>query len=327
MTAVEDLVARGESGVLEVTGNPSGVVYLDDGHIAYARASWVPGLGAQLRAFSPALAALAEPPFGQDADEAAIAALAVRSGYLTPAQLHELIRSTIVDAFLVLTIPLVPHSPVTAIRFTPNRTYWTDMFPRLGIDLVRQEARRRAELMAECGLAPTTTVAPRDLTAPAVVLTREQWAMACQIGERASARDIALQHGASLSDTVQCLGSLVRAGLCTPVGTSGQGQLGASVPDWNGSDGDGPGPIMPDWIAPDQNAQHQNAQHQNAQHQNALSQGGPTRTPDPEMELLPARRTAGGARDRLDWHVPVGAGQPPSMDILRQVLSGLRKLT
>ena len=71
--------------------------------------------------------------------------------------------------------------------------------------------------MAAYGLAPTTAVAPRDLAAPSAVLTREQWAVACQIGDRVSARELAMRRGASLSDTVHCLGSLVRAGLCVPV--------------------------------------------------------------------------------------------------------------
>jgi hypothetical protein len=363
MTAVEDLVARGVSGVLEVTGSPSGAIYLDGGHIAYAQASWVAGLGAQLRAISPALAALGEPPAGQDADDAAFAGLAVRGGYLTPARVHELIRSIVVDAFLVLTIPFAPDSPVAAIRFTATRTYWTDMFPRLSIDLVRQEACRRAEQMAELGLAPTTTVVPRDLTAPAAVLTREQWAMACQIGDRSSARDLALQRGASLSDTIQCLGSLVRAGLCTPVRAAGRGPLGAPGPDWiaPGQSAPGqsdPGPMMPDWIAPEQSPAPQSAAPQgpapqSAGRQSAMPLSAPVLSapplappapaperprpalehqrpaleqPRPAMEQLPPRRRTDGARDRLDRHVPPGAGLPPSVDILRQVLSGLRKL-
>ena len=60
MTALEDLVIREASGVLEVTGSPSGAVYLDGGRIAFARASWVPGLAARLGAVSPALAGLGE---------------------------------------------------------------------------------------------------------------------------------------------------------------------------------------------------------------------------------------------------------------------------
>ena len=60
MTALDDLVTREASGVLDVTGSPSGAVYLDGGRIAFARASWVPGLAARLRAISPALDGLGE---------------------------------------------------------------------------------------------------------------------------------------------------------------------------------------------------------------------------------------------------------------------------
>jgi hypothetical protein len=216
MAAIEDLVDREASGVLEVTGDPSGAFYLDGGRIAFARASWVPDLAARLRAVHPALADLAEPPPGQDAD-VAIAGFAVQRGYLTPAGLHELIRSVVVDAFLVLTIPFAMDSPVAAIRFTSTRTCQTEMFPRLGIDLVRAAALRVAERMAEHGLAPTTALVRCELRAPAAVLTQDQWAVACQIGDHATALDLAVRRGAALSDTLECLASLIRAGLCAPV--------------------------------------------------------------------------------------------------------------
>jgi hypothetical protein len=230
MTAVEDLMAREASGVLEVTGNPSGAFYLDGGRIAFATASWVPGLAARLRAMSPALAGLGGLSSGGEADDAAIAGFAVQRGYVTAGRLHELIRSIVVDVFLVLTIPLAMDSPVAAIRFTSTRTYWTEIFPRLGIDLIRGEALSIAERMAEQGLTPSTVVARCDLQAPAAVVTREQWAVACQIGERASALDLAARRGAALADTLECLAGLIRAGLCTPVRVSGPGQPSPRVP-------------------------------------------------------------------------------------------------
>src|SRR6202034_704809 len=96
MNALEDLVTREASGVLEVTGSPSGAFYLDGGRIAFARASWVPGLAARLGAIRPELAGLGDPASGRDADDAAIAGFAVQRGYLTAAGLHELIRSIVV---------------------------------------------------------------------------------------------------------------------------------------------------------------------------------------------------------------------------------------
>jgi hypothetical protein len=230
MTAVEDLVTREATGILEVTGSPSGAVYLDGGRIAFAGASWVPGLAARLRAIRPALAGLGVLSSGREADDAAIAGFAVQRGYLTVAGLHELIRSIVIDAFLVLTIPQAMDAPVAAIRFTPTCTYWTELFPRLGIDLVRAEALRMAERIAVYGLAPTTAVAPCDLREPVAVVTREQWAVASQIGDQASARDLAAQRGAALIDTLECLGSLTRAGLCAPVRVSRRGQPSPRVP-------------------------------------------------------------------------------------------------
>jgi hypothetical protein len=292
MTALEDLMTREASGVLEVTGSPSGAVYLDGGRIAFARASWVPGLAARLRAISPALDGLGETSSGgdvDDVDDAAVAGLAVQGGYLTAAALHGLIRSIVVDAFLVLTIPLVTDSPVAAIRFTSTRTYWTEVFPRLGIDLVREEAFRRAARLAEHGLAPTTAVALCDLRAPSAVLTREQWAVACRIGAHASALDLAARRGAALIDTLDCLGSLTRAGLCAPVRASGRGQPSS----W------GPARGRPTGLS---------------------SQQAPAQ---PETAgRLPGRHPA---QDRPAW--TVGTGQAPTVDVLRQVLNGLKNLS
>jgi hypothetical protein len=289
MTALEDLVTREASGVLEVTGSPAGAVYLDCGRIAFARASWVPGLAARLRAISPALDGLGETSSGGDVDDAAVAGLAVQGGYVTAAGLHGLIRSIVVDAFLVLTVPLAADSPVAAIRFTSTRTYWPETFPRLGVDLVREEAFRRAARLAEHGLAPTTAVALCDLRAPSAVLTREQWAVACQIGAHASALDLAARRGAALIDTLDCLGSLTRAGLCSPVRASGRGQPSSR----------GPARARPTG-RPAQQAP------------------APSEAPG----RLPERHPA---RDRPAW--TVGPGQAPTVEVLRQVLDALKKLS
>ena len=257
MTTVEGLVTREASGILKVTGSPAGAIYLDSGRIVFARASWVPGLTARLRGLRPAPAGLGELPSGPEADDAAIAGLALQRGYLTAAGLHELVRSIVVDAFLVLAVPLGADYPVADIRFTAMRSRWAEMFPRLGIDLVREEALRAAERIADCGLTPTIAVARCELREPAAVLTREQWAVARQLGVQASARDLAARRGTALKGTLECLGSLVEAGLCTPV-------------------------------------------------------------------RLPVRRAA---RDQPWGDRPWDPGPPPTADVLRQVLNGLRNLS
>jgi hypothetical protein len=306
MAAVEDLATRRASGVLEITGSPSGVIYLDEGHIAFARASWVPGLAARVgaarsEAGGPARGQQGDQPSAQRAgneplasrntDEAAVAESAVRAGHLTAPRVHELITSIVVDAFMVLTIPLAADSQVAAIRFTSTRTYWTEMFPRLGIGPLRGEAYERAERMAQYGLSPTTPVSLRSLSAPSAVVTRKQWAVACHIGQHASARDLAMRRGDDLSDTVECLGRLIRAGLCTPVRVPVRECPPARVPAQGQAAGLPP-------------AEHLPVRHQ---------------------EHLPVRHTGHDAHPRQLQ--PAGRLQAPSVDVLTQVLNGLRKLS
>ena len=290
LAVVDDLGAQGASGVLEVKGDPSGAIYLDGGRIAFAGASWVPGLIPRLSGIRPSPAGLHQLLAAREAEDAAVAALAVQHGYLTAAGLHQLIRSIVVDAFLVLVVPLPVNSPVAAIRFTSTRTYWTEMFPRLDIDSVRREAVGRAEGIAQYGLAPTTAVALRELRRPSTVLTREQWAVASQIIGNSSARDLALRHGTALADMTECLGSLTRAGVCSPVRVRERRQLTPSAHGAATATGPGPGP-----------------------------------GPGSGSERLAARPVAGARPAGMGHHGD--PGQPPTEDILRQVLAGLRKLS
>jgi len=231
MVAVEELRTRGASGVLEVTGVPSGAIYLEGGRITFAKASWVPGPAARLRGVKPVPGELAELLASRGGeDDASLAAHIARRGYLTTAGLHELISSIVIDVLLVLTIPLAVDSPGTAIRFASTRGYWPDTFPRLDVGSVRAEASRRASRIAQCDLAPTTAVALHWLRLPAAVLTREQWDIACLLTGPASAQELALRSGTALADTMECLGGLMRAGLCAPVRIPGQRRLTSRVP-------------------------------------------------------------------------------------------------
>jgi hypothetical protein len=310
MAVVGDLGAQGASGVLEVKGDPSGAIYLDAGQIAFAGASWVPGLVPRLSGLRPSPAGLqrllAERD-AEDAEDAAVAALAVQQGCLTAARLHELIRSIVIDAFLVLVVPLTVNSPVAAIRFTSTRTYWTELFPRLDIDSVRREAVGRAEGIAQYGLSPTTAVALRELRRPSAVLTREQWAVASQIMGNSSALDLALRHGTALADMTECLGRLTRAGVCSPVRVRERRQLAPAA------SGHRPSPVPASVPTPAPSVTT-----------------APVTTASAPVEGLAARPRAAAVRP-AGAQRPVGAAamaeQAPSADVLRQVLAGLRKLS
>ncbi|HTU75703.1 MAG TPA: hypothetical protein VMG38_19480 [Trebonia sp.] len=292
MVAVEELRTRGACGVLEVTGIPSGAIYLEGGRITFAKASWVPGPAARLRSVQPLPAELTELLASRGGqDDAAIAAHIAQRGYLTLAGLHRLIHSIVVDVLLVLTIPLATDSPDTAIRFASTRGYWPEAFPRLDVGSVRAEAIRRAQRMAQCDLAPTTAVALHWLRLPAAVLTSEEWAIARQLTGPASAQELALRSGIALADTMECLGGLMRAGLCAPVRIPGQRRLPPLVPQ--------------------------------------AAQVAPSAPPPMACAPVPAAAAGPGpaALDRRDRSpVTAAVSQPVPLTILRQVLDGLRKL-
>jgi hypothetical protein len=156
-------------------------------------------------------------------------------------------------------------------------------------------------------------VALRDLRARAAVLTREQWAVACQIGEHASALDLAARRGAALYDTIDCLGRLTQAGLCGPVRVSGRGRSLTRAP----------GRVPP----AGQPAGHPVGQPSGlpAGPPSGLPAGFPLGQPagPPRVERLPVRPAAQDALARHEWP----GAQSPTPDVLRQVLSGLRKLS
>ena len=136
----------GVGSTLEIAGNPSGRRSTwTDGHITYARASWVPasppGCAPSRRRSTTGSLRQA-----RTTDDAIAAGLVLRHGYLTTAGLHELIESIVVDAFLVLTIPLAWRIPPSRASISgPPPFAPTDLFPRLTLDLVREEAIRGAE--------------------------------------------------------------------------------------------------------------------------------------------------------------------------------------
>jgi hypothetical protein len=45
---LERLAERRVSGIMEIDGNPAGIIYLNHGQITFAEASWIPDLSARL---------------------------------------------------------------------------------------------------------------------------------------------------------------------------------------------------------------------------------------------------------------------------------------
>jgi DNA-binding NarL/FixJ family response regulator len=181
-----------------VQGNPAGTVYFDRGQIAFARASWIPDLSARLLGALAPTAQSRDLLIDGDRPDRDICTLLLQHEDLTRAELQAILRSVVVDAVLVLTMPTDPDSFVAGIRFVPAGPHWASAFSRLRVDSVQAEAGRRAERLARHPLARTVPVQLRDLGRPSALLSREQWAIACTIGRGLSAQDLAWQCGLAL---------------------------------------------------------------------------------------------------------------------------------
>jgi len=212
-TVLDSLAAQRASGVVEIDGDPAGVIYLDQGQVTYAQASWVPDLAARFCASQQPPADVRALLLGGDPDRDPGTVLL---SCVSRAELQDLLRSVIVDAIMALTVPLA-GAAVSGIRFEAPRAHWASAFARLPLDSVREEAACRAARLARYQISRSSTVSLRDMDQDSMVLTREQWAVASRVGRTSTVRDLAWRSGLALCDTIECVGRLIRAGLCTLV--------------------------------------------------------------------------------------------------------------
>lgn len=211
---IETLASQRVSGILKIDGDPAGAVYFSRGEITFAQASWTPGLGTRLlRGLvlpdeSHDLLASADEP-----DQDAGGALLLR-GYLSRTELREILRSVIVDAVTVLTMPMEAGSIVSDLRLAVPDAHWAGTYIRLHAADVRVQARGWAARMAQHRVVRTAPVELCDLGAPSGILRREQWAIACAFTGAMSAQDIAWRCGLALCEVIEQVGLLLEAGFC-----------------------------------------------------------------------------------------------------------------
>ena len=312
VTAVlQSLALQRASGVLEIDGNPAGAIYLDRGYITFARASQVPDLVARLTYLLRPSGELGHLLHGGDQPDRDMGALLIQHRAIGADQLQAIVRSAVVDAVLVFLVPVVGESFVSDIRFRVPGAHWAGSYFRLPVDLVRAEAADRAERMARQSLAYTAALQLRELKLASAVLTPRQWAVACEIDGTRSAQDLAWRCGLALYETVECVGDLVRAGICAPIPasrprTARPPSVPASRPPaaWCRPPGSGPVPLPP----PRQPSPRQPSPPRQA-----------SRLPRREPGSTVGGQTGPGTSD--------ADSVPPAPELLRRVLEGLRKLS
>ena len=229
----------------------------------------------------------------------------VQRNYLSRGDLQAILRSVVVDAALVLMLPVDRDAFVSDIRFAAAgapgaNQHWAGAFSSLCVDFVLIEVIKKAERMARFNVARTTPIRLRDLGASSAVLSREQWAVACAIDGARSAQDLAWTCGLALYDAIECVGRLIQAGVCVPEPAEPAEPAGPAGP-------------LAQWFGPE-----------------VLS---PTAVLPPTRTELPHRVPR--AREGLPvLSAPVWSAEMPASDdftatppeLLRRVLDGLRRL-
>jgi hypothetical protein len=162
---LEGLARKNVTGVLEIDGTPDGAIYLDKSHITFARASWSPDLVARLYGVLEPTADVRELLDGEDRPDRDLGTMLLRRGYLTVGQLQAILRSIVVDAVTVLTVPLTGDCLLAGIRFESARTHWAQSFCRMPVQLAQAEAASQAERLVgadpDVGLVRAGRAAPR----------------------------------------------------------------------------------------------------------------------------------------------------------------------
>jgi|HubBroStandDraft_5_1064220.scaffolds.fasta_scaffold59771_2 hypothetical protein len=320
---LEGLALQGATGELEIDGRPGGAIYLDRGEIVFARSAWSPDLATRLQGTLGATSELRDLLAASDQPAGDLGRQLVAGRYLTTEDLQTLLRSVVLDAVIVLTVPLADDASVANIRLISDVSHWAESFCRLSVASVRAEAIRRAGRMGGFDLSKSGSLELRDLESGLAVLSREQWEIAGLIDGTASARDLAWDNGLALYETIECVSGLVRAGLCTAAASARPGperQAAPAAAQPRVVSGLAPGRVTARGVTT--RARLPKAE---AGQSSGVRQHMPRRRPAAIAESA-ARNATEESRDP-DRDADGSEAAPVSVDSLRRVLDGLRRLS
>ena len=238
------LAQQRASGALEISGNPGGAVFLSGGYLAFAESPAVPDLRSRLIRSQRLTADQWNQVIESDQAQGGVGALLVSRGIMTWGELRDLLRSMALDALIALVVSLSAEPPAASVRFWPRRSHWVGSLLRLDIRSVWADAEQKAEPLARYNIQAESHPRLCDLSRSWAVLKPELWALAWQIDGRATVRDLAWRNGFALGDSMEWVGALIQAGLCTVappvVGAPAAGTPAVVAPATTGAVREGP---------------------------------------------------------------------------------------
>ena len=190
------------------------MVFLSGGYLTYAESPSIPDLRTRLIRSQRITVDRWNDIIASDQDHGGVGALLVSADVISRGELRDLLWSVALDALVALTLP-VPAGPQVRVRFWPRRSHWVGSLLRLDVASVWADVRQKAERLARREIPAEGCPQLRRMTRPWAVVRSEQWAIAWQLDGLATVRDLAWRNGYALYDTLELVGDLVQAGLCT----------------------------------------------------------------------------------------------------------------
>jgi hypothetical protein len=301
------LAQQRASGALEIIGNPGGTVFLSGGYLTYAESPAIPDLRTRLIRSQRISVGQWNEIIASDRDHGGVGALLVSGDVVSRGELRNLLWSVALDALVALTLP-VKAGPVAGARFWPRRSPWVGSLLRLDVASVWDDVSEKTERLTRREIPAEGCPQLRPMPHPWAVVKSEQWAVAWQLDGLATVRDLAWRNGFALYDTLEWVGDLVQAGLCTVVPPTGVAPPVTALPPAAAQ----PSPAAPEsTAAPESPAASESPLLPLRQRGESL----PGRSDDTEIPAVPKWRPE-------DVPKPPGTSHP---DLLHRILGGLRR--
>lgn len=209
------LARRGASGAIEISGRPGGIIYLNRGRLTFAESPAVPDLGTRLVRSGRLQPEAWDRLIRQSRPDGAVAAALIAGGIATEAGLQQLLQSVTLDAMLALTTPFAGQGSVAGTWFAPRRSHWAEAVLAMDVTSVQAYLEHMTQRLAWYNV--TSRWCPRLSGAgrPDWLVHRDQRAIVGRIDGRTTVGELAWRGGFALHETMESVGRLVHAGLCT----------------------------------------------------------------------------------------------------------------
>jgi hypothetical protein len=326
--ALATCVRTDPSGAFEVGRDASLVLQLRDGAPVYAEGRNVPGLGARL---------VARGRISGEAWDEMVAGPGPRLGerlvsqrVVSPGELDDLLRSILVDAMLCFA--LGPDRGTPQARPASERGDWLGWRATASLAEVLADVARLTDRLAGEGMDADVFLQRSASPGRPVVVTAGQWPVVWRADGRSTVRDICGATGLGLAEILLAGHELVRSGLCTALGAPASAPVATSASPAGYAPESSPSGHEP--FVADEPPVHldTNVHHEAPPIPEQPVHLDPVEDSPTPPGALPRRRRGssiwnfGGDGPEAAAEVSREKVKRPDMDLVRQILQGLRDL-